>query len=141
MTTTQPPPVAEAPVEIRFAEGIPGFPEHTRFTLIELAEDGAFQLLQSLDDEGVAMIVTNPWLFLPDYEMEIPDDTRAELGLDAPEDAVVLSAVTLDSSNNRFHVNLLGPFVVHRETGHGRQLILADSDHPVRATVDLTWVS
>ncbi|MEX1004173.1 MAG: flagellar assembly protein FliW [Acidimicrobiia bacterium] len=140
MTTTQPSPT-EAPVELRFAEGIPGFPDHTRFTLVELADDGAFQLLQSLDDENVAMIVTTPWLFFPDYEMEIPDDAQAELGLGAPEDAVVLSAVTLDASQERFHVNLLGPFVVHRETGHGRQLILSDSDHPVRATVDLTWVN
>ncbi|MEX1271335.1 MAG: flagellar assembly protein FliW, partial [Acidimicrobiia bacterium] len=70
MTTTQPSPT-EAPVELRFAEGIPGFPDHTRFTLVELADDGAFQLLQSLDDENVAMIVTTPWLFFPDYEMEI----------------------------------------------------------------------
>lgn len=140
MTSTNP-SVAGVPVEIRFAEGIPGFPDHTRFTLVELAEDGAFQLLQSLDDEGVAMLVTTPWLFFPGYEMEIPDDTQAELGLDAPEDAIVFSAVTLDATHDRFHVNLLGPFVVHRETGHGRQLILADSSHPVRATVDFTWMS
>lgn len=140
MTTTQLSP-ADAPVKIQFADGIPGFPDHTRFTLVELAPDGAFQLLQSLDDEQVAIIVTTPWLFFPDYEMEIPDDTQAELGLDGPDDAVVLSAVTLDASRDRFHVNLLGPFVVHRQTGHGRQLILADSDHPVRATVDLAWVN
>ena len=114
---------------IEFPDGIPGFPHLRRFALVEIVEDGAFQLLQSLEDEDVAMVVCVPWLFFPDYAPELAEDDREALGLERPEDAVVFCPVTLEPENDSF--------VVHRETLIGRQVVLADSDYPVRATVDL----
>jgi len=122
---------------IEFPDGIPGFPHLRRFALVEIVEDGAFQLLQSLEDEDVAMVVCVPWLFFPDYAPELAEDDREALGLERPEDAVVFCPVTLEPENDSVHLNLMGPFVVHRETLIGRQVVLADSDYPVRATVDL----
>jgi flagellar assembly factor FliW len=135
--TDEPTPDVHA---IRFPEGIPGFPHLTEFTLVEIVENGAFQLLQSLEDPDVAMVVCVPWLFFPDYAPELSDDDRDAIGLDRPEDAVVFCPVTLEPDANRVHLNLMGPFVVHRETLIGRQVVLAESGHPLRATVDLETV-
>src|SRR5690606_37766613 len=82
----------ETPPEIsalHFPDGIPGFPHLTEFTLVEVVEDGAFQLLQSLEDEDVAMVVCVPWLFFPDYAPEISEEDQEALGLERPEDAIV----------------------------------------------------
>lgn len=122
---------------LRFPDGIPGFPGLTRFALVEVVEDGAFQLLQSLEDENVAMVVCVPWLFFPDYAPELGPDDQEALGLERPEDAIVFCPVTLEPESRSVHVNLLGPFVVNRQTLVGRQVVLADSEYPVRATVDL----
>ncbi|HEX7098627.1 MAG TPA: flagellar assembly protein FliW [Acidimicrobiia bacterium] len=133
MTVETPPEISA----LHFPDGIPGFPHLTEFTLVEVVEDGAFQLLQSLEDEDVAMVVCVPWLFFPDYAPEISEEDQEALGLERPEDAIVFCPVTLEPESRAVHLNLLGPFVVHRESLVGRQVVLADSDYPVRATVDL----
>jgi flagellar assembly factor FliW len=131
----------EVPLEdvvLTFDDGIPGFPEVRRFALVEEVPDSAFQLLQCVDDPDVAIIVTVPWLFFPEYSPEISDLEARELGLEVPEDAVVFNPVTLDAEHDLVYVNLLGPFVVNSRTRQGRQLVLTDSDHPTRAPLDLS---
>lgn len=122
---------------LRFRDGIPGFPESRRFVLTDLDADSAFQILESLDEERVSMVVSVPWLFFPDYAPELTDDDRADLGIDSPEDAVLFCPVTLDAEANTVYVNLLGPFVVNARTREGRQVALNDPSLPLRAPVRL----
>lgn len=123
---------------LEFRDGIPGFPGSRRFVLTDLSEDGAFQLLQSLDEEAVSMVVSVPWPFFPDYAPELADTEQRELGLSAPEDAVVFCPVTLDSEAGTVYFNLLGPFVVNTQTRQGRQVVLTDPRHPLRAPLVLS---
>lgn len=125
---------------LTFEDGIPGFEASRRFVLVELAEDSVFQLLQSLDEPGVALVVTVPWLFFPDYAPELSEMERRALGIERPEDAIVFCAVTLDAEHETIYLNLLAPFVVHAGTRRGRQVILTDSDYPVRAPVRMVAV-
>lgn len=122
---------------LRFPDGIPGFGQLRSFELVSLGDDTVFQLLQSTDDQDVAMVVVVPWLFFPDYEIDLPEDERERLAIDRPEDAVVFSPVTLAAEERTLYVNLVGPFVVNPATGEGRQVVLIDSDHPLRAPVSL----
>lgn len=120
-----------------FRDGIPGFPDHHRFAIVEIVPDGAFELLQSLDDPDMAMVVCVPWLFFPDYAPELSDSDQRELGINTPEDAVVFCPVTLDPDEGVAYVNLLGPFIVNASTSQGRQVVLADGSQPTRAPVQL----
>jgi len=122
---------------LTFPDGILGFPGSTRFALVNEGDDALFQLLQSLDDESVALIVAVPWLFFPDYSPEISELERKQLKLQSPEDAIVFCPVTLTGDPDVVYLNLLGPFVVHRESLEGRQVVLADSEWPVRAPITL----
>lgn len=132
-------PTAEFDPEriLRFKGGIPGFPGCERFALVELADDSAFQILQSVDVPEVSMIVGIPWMFFPDYEIDLSAEDQRELGIERMEDAVVFCPVTLDAQNNQFYVNLMGPFVVNAKTRQGRQIVLSDRDLPLRAAVQL----
>lgn len=123
---------------IQFADGIPGFPEARRFTLISEVDDAAFQLLQCIDDPEVALIVTVPWLFFSDYEPQISQLEVELLGLESPDEAVVFCPVTLSAEEDLIYLNLLGPFVVNVRSRTGRQLVLVESDYPTRAPVDLS---
>ena len=126
---------------IQFPGGIPGFPDHERFVLVELVPDGAFHELRCVDDPNVAMLVTVPWLFFPDYAPVLSDDEQTELGIETASDATVFCAVSIDEEAESIHINLLGPFVVNQETRVGRQLVLAGSEYPPRATVQLSVAS
>ena len=139
MTSPQPSPAA-VPADLgvlTFPRGIPGFPDCQRFVLSEFVDDGAFQLLQSIDDPEVSMVVSVPWLFFPDYAPELtPGDSR-ELGLTSPEDAVVFCPVSVAPESEELFLNLLGPFIVNSRTREGRQVVL-EADHPVRARIPVS---
>ena len=130
------PPMDEQYLE--FDDGIPGFPDARRFQLVELVDDGAFQLLQSADDPDLAIVVGVPWLFFPDYGPELTDVDQGGLGIEHVEDAVVFCAVTLDSDRKTAHMNLLGPFIVNVKTRKGRQVVLTDQDFPLRAVLPVS---
>lgn len=122
---------------LRFPDGIPGFGQLRSFQLLSLGEDTVFQLLQSTEEPDIAMVVVVPWLFFPDYAIDLPEEDRQRLAIDRPEDAVVFSPVTLAAEERTVYVNLVGPFVVNPTTGEGRQVVLTDTDHPLRAPVSL----
>lgn len=122
---------------LEFEDGIPGFPEAHRFQLVELVEDGAFQLLQSVDDPDLAIVVGVPWLFFGDYAPELTDVDQQGLEIESEQDAVVFCSVTLDADRKTAHMNLLGPFIVNARTRKGRQVVLTDQDYPIRAPLPL----
>lgn len=120
-----------------FSDGIPGFPRSRNFSLVAMSEDSPFQVLQSLDEQEVSFIVTVPWLFFPDYDFELSELEQAELGITTVEETVVFSPVTLDAEHQRIYLNLLGPIVINSTNRQGRQVVLVDTDLPVRAAVEL----
>lgn len=122
---------------LHFPDGLPGFPDLTQFVLVELREDGAFQELRSVDDPDVSMIVCVPWLFFPDYAPVLSDEEQEDLEIETQDDAVVFVPVTFDEQLRQVSLNLLGPFVVNPRTRRGRQLVLADSQYPVKAPITL----
>ncbi len=128
------------PQVIVFEEGIPGFPDVRRFVLTDIVPDGIFQVLQCLDDPAVSLVVAVPWLFFPDYAPELTELDQAGLELEREEDAVVFCSVTIDPDSHTATMNLLGPFIVNVRTLKGRQVVLTDSDHPLRAPLPLAVI-
>jgi flagellar assembly factor FliW len=118
---------------LTFPEGLPGFPTATQFALIEVPGNEAFLWLQSLEDPSLAFLSAIPWPFFPDYEPEVPDAQQELLELTDADDALVLCLLTVRREEREVTANLLGPLVVNKHTRIGRQVVLADSDHPLRA--------
>lgn len=140
LMTDGPDSMSDAEHEILHLDrGIPGLTDSERFLLSDLGDEpeSAFQLLTSVDDPDVSIIVAIPWLFFPDYSPELPDAEQEALDISEPEQAIVFCPVTLDAEHEQIHLNLLGPFVVNAASRRGRQVVLADSEWPVRAAVEL----
>ena len=64
-----------------FPRGLLGFPNHTRFALIQTGEENYFFWLQSVDDANLAFVVTDPSIFFKDYEVPVRDETAADIQL------------------------------------------------------------
>jgi flagellar assembly factor FliW len=122
---------------LTFPDGIPGFPGMRRWRLSEAVEDSAFQLLECLDAPELTMVVAIPWLFFPDYALDLDDDDAAALGLTSMEDAVVFASVTVPEADGAPTMNLLGPFVVNRHTLVGRQVIVDAAADRVRTPLPI----
>ena len=118
---------------ISFPKGLLGFGNCTRFCLLQPADDSAFFWLQSLDEPGLAFIVTDPAMFVPEYSVPIRPEQMADLGLNTLDDAQVL--VICNKVDQAITGNLQGPLVVNTLSKTGEQFVLAEkrwtTRHPI----------
>ncbi|MDR0584311.1 MAG: flagellar assembly protein FliW [Treponema sp.] len=112
--------------KITFPGGLFGFEGFKEYVLLD-ADRQPFYWLQSLDVERVAFILVNPFLFRPDYEVNISNEEMAEIGIYSPEKALIFSIVTIPPDGGPMTANLQGPLVINRDTRTGRQAVLADA--------------
>ena len=117
-----------------FDEGLVGCPNWRRFVLEPEAVGPTIHTLRCLD-EDVALYVCDPFTIVPDYEFEVGDADATALELKDPGDALVLVVLTVRTEPAAVTANLLGPLVVNRRTGRGRQLVLSGSDYSARHPV------
>jgi len=110
---------------VTFPHGLFGFESFRDYVLLD-AEKQPFYWLQSIDVEQVAFILINPFLFRPDYEMDIDNAELLPIGITDPGKAVILSIVTIPPDNGPMTANLQGPLIINRETKLGIQAILTD---------------
>jgi flagellar assembly factor FliW len=78
-----------------------------------------------MDVEQIAFILVNPFLFRPDYEVDINDEDLSEIGISDPREALIFSIVTIPS-DEPMTANLQGPLVINRKTRQGKQAVLTD---------------
>lgn len=111
--------------KIIFPDGLFGFEGFKEYVLLD-ADRQPFYWLQSLDVERVAFVLVNPFLFRPDYEVNISNEELSEIDIHSPEKALIFSIVTIPPGGGPMTANLQGPLVINRETRTGKQAILSD---------------
>ena len=115
---------------ITVPKGLLGFPNHTRFALIQTGEENYFFWLQSLDEPNLAFVVTDPSIFFKDYEVPIREETQTELELADISHAQVF--VICNKVDEWLTGNLLGPIVVNAANRTGQQVVLTEKKWTTR---------
>ncbi len=116
-----------------FVEPIIGYDNLKKYVLVEHSENSAFKWLQSIEDASLAFPVTSPAYFDIDYQFEIPTDKAEKLGLNSVESLISLNIVTIPAGNPRkATINLLAPIIINAANKKGMQLILSNSNYPVK---------
>jgi len=110
---------------INFPQGLYGFEEYTGYVLLD-AQHPPFYWLQSVDDKETAFVLINPFLFRPDYEVNIANEELEEVGITSPENALIFAIVTIPPDGSPMTANLQGPLVINRDTMTGKQAVLPD---------------
>jgi len=93
---------------------------------------GGFFWLQSVDVPHLAMVLTDPFLHFPDYEVEIPDTAAEILGATEPGDVAIYTTVTVARDTHQIHANLLGPIAINHRRRCGIQLVQDGSRYTTR---------
>jgi len=109
---------------ITFPAGLLGFADCRQFALIQPNPDGAFYWLQSVERPELAFVVTDPGLFVSNYEVPLRPEQMDAIELESIEDAQVL--VIANRYGEFITGNLQGPLVVNVKSRLAQQLVLAD---------------
>ena len=120
---------------ITFENGIIGFPDLKKFTLIHDADEGStavIRFLQSMEEPGFALPVIDPFVVTADYNPEVNDELLASAGNLTEENTLVLVTITVPSDLTKMSVNLQGPFVINIEERKACQIIIEGGQYPVK---------
>jgi flagellar assembly factor FliW len=110
---------------LTFPQGLIGFPEASRFVILEHRPGSPFRWMLSLDDPELGFAVANPGELVAGYEPPLELACRL---LQAPAEHVALFViVTIPSDPSAMTVNLMAPVVVDTRTRAARQLVLEGS--------------
>lgn len=126
---------------IRFPQALYGLEACHEFCLIAHDADSGFHWLQSLEQPAVALIVTDPFRYFPDYQAEIPDAVSEALETTDPADITLFTTVSVARDRSEVSTNLLGPLAINREKGVGFQIVQHGSAYTCRHTLALRPLS
>ncbi len=115
---------------ITFPRGLLGFPDQTRFALIQTGEENYFFWLQAVNDPNLAFVVTDPSIFFKDYEVPVRDETQQDIELSDARFAQVF--VICNKVDDWLTGNLLGPIVVNSQNRLATQVVLTEKKWTTR---------
>lgn len=119
---------------ITFEDGIIGFPDMKKFTLIfDEEKEGrpSISWLQSMDEPEIAFPVIDPLFVCETYNPSVEDELLKNLGTIKEDNLYVLVTVTVPQDIKELAVNLKAPIVINTDTRKASQIIVED-DLPVR---------
>ena len=115
---------------VEFPSGLIGL-RGRHYGLLPHGPDGVFVWLHSMEDPDLALPITRPWGFFPDYEVELSDSEAERIGVSDPAEADVYVTVRAAEEAENFSANLRAPIDI--ANGRGFQVINEADEAPVRA--------
>lgn len=123
---------------ITFEDGIIGFEDCKRYTILYNSEEGersTISWLQSLDTPELALPVISPLSVMVDYNPIIEDDVLQPIGELTEENVIILLTLSVPSDITRMTVNLKAPLVINADTKKGCQIIAENPDYVIKYNI------
>ncbi len=111
---------------VLFPAGLLGFEKFKDYVLLD-APQKPFFYLQSIDVPELAFILIDPFLFRPDYSLDVDNENLGDIGVARPEDVLVFAIVTVPGEGGSATANLMGPLIINKANRLGMQTVLGDS--------------
>jgi flagellar assembly factor FliW len=102
---------------IEFPDGLIGL-GGSRYALLSTDAKSPFLWLQSLDNEAIALPVTNPHRFFQNFEVELMEADAENFGFDDGLPSDVYVTVTASNVISEITVNLKAPILIRDGSGH-----------------------
>jgi flagellar assembly factor FliW len=118
---------------IHFETGLAGFPDCSRFVVMDHDRDTPLKWLQSVDRPEIAFVIVEPDQVLPSYSVDVPEPVMKKIGWThevRPQDVAVF--LILNCEEGQLTANLRAPVVVNVQNRRAFQLILDSPEIPLR---------
>ena len=112
--------------------GMLGFPEEKRYVIVQHREDSPFFWYQSVDDPALAFVITNPFLFKPDYSVGLEDTVEQMSWIEDKDKGTLEVYVVVNipkGSPDNMTANLIGPILINNRTHQAIQMVITDSPY------------
>jgi len=118
---------------VHFPKGIPAFEEYKQYVIIPLDEKSPFYYLQSVQKPDLCLIIAQPFVFFPDYEIEIADDELQILDVNGEAaDLAIYLILTIPEDFRLTTANLLAPIVVNPKNRQAMQYVTVNVKYSTR---------
>ena len=117
---------------IDMPSGMLGFPDKKKFIILQHQENSPFFWYQSVDDPTLAFVITNPFLFKPDYEIDL-EGALKEMSWngDGKNDNLEIYIVVNIPKGlpHKMSGNLIGPILINNKVHQAVQIVISDSPY------------
>lgn len=117
---------------IHFKDGILGFEDIHEYLLYHEDENNIIWSLQAVDSDVPSFIVIDPFTILPAYRPALSAQELSYFSDTDPSDLCFLAIAVLAPELTDSVANLKAPIVIDINTREAKQVILEDSDYPIR---------
>lgn len=117
---------------INFNKGLPGFENLKKFIVFPLEENQIFNVVHSIEDLSIGIVVISPFDFLDKYELNLKDEAIKRLKIKEEEDVRVLNTITVNSNKENITTNLRAPIVINIKEKLGEQIILENEEYIIK---------
>ena len=118
---------------VTFDHGIPAFEDERDFAIVPYDAESPYLFLQSASTPELAFLMTDPFIFFPDYTFELDDANMELLGVTNDADVLVCSLITIPPTGiPDMTTNLLAPIVINRANMKARQVVLEKTSYTTK---------
>ena len=119
---------------VRFPDGLYGFEKETEFTLLPFNPnvESPMEWMQSLKSAHLAFVITDPYLYLPDYKLKLSEEDNKRVELEEGDQYLTRAIVTIPENYSEMTANLIAPLVINKDKGVAKQFVLTNMDYDTR---------
>ena len=117
-----------------FPGALYGFDQEKEFVILPLDPkiESPMEWLQSLRSRELAFLVTDPFLFVPEYKMVLSDSEMDQLKLESMESVAVRVIVTIPKVHSEMTANLVAPLVINQKNRLAKQVVLTSAEYDTK---------
>ncbi|PIR01252.1 MAG: flagellar assembly protein FliW [Nitrospinae bacterium CG11_big_fil_rev_8_21_14_0_20_45_15] len=119
---------------LQFPDGLYGFEREKQFVLIPFDPniDCPLEWMQSLTTPGLAFVVTDPYLYMPDYRWVMTPEEERRIEFSGEDELKILVIVTLQEIFTNMTGNFVAPLILNSRTQKARQVVLTTQEYDTR---------
>ncbi|MEJ2656890.1 MAG: flagellar assembly protein FliW [Desulfobacterales bacterium] len=117
---------------INMPYGMLGFLDKKQYLILQHQENSPFIWYQSVDDPGLAFVITNPFLFIPDYNIDLKTPLKEmSWDTDGEKNSLELYIVVNIPKGmpHRMTGNFIGPILINTKLNQAVQIVLSNSPY------------
>jgi flagellar assembly factor FliW len=112
--------------------GMLGFPNQKRFVILQHKENSPFFWYQSVDDPNLTFVITNPFTFKPDYQIDLTPALKEMFWNGDGNNSHLELYVVVNipkGAPQKMTGNLMSPVLINNKARQAVQIVIADSTY------------
>jgi len=113
-------------------QGILGFPQYTKFCLVDPGDETLILWLQSAENPEIVFPLLEPKVFRTDYSARLSAAELRELKSENINQSAIFSILTIPEDVTQMSANLKAPLVINLKAQIAKQVVLQENEYSIK---------